>query len=108
VCLSPAVTEAKPPAGGVAWPRELSPQQTTVSSLFNPHVCNWPAVTEAKLPAGGVPRPYRSAPQQATEPSLFTPHVCSYPALTVSTAGKLLGGQDPFAQPLGQVVSLYV
>jgi hypothetical protein len=47
------------------------------------------------------------SPQQATEPSLFTPHVCQAPALTVSPASNLFV-HDPFAQPLGQVVSLYL
>jgi hypothetical protein len=84
------------------------PQQATEPSLFTPHVCLALALTEAKLPAGGVPLPSISSPQQTTVPSLFTPHVCWPPALTVSPAGELLGGQDPFAQPLGQVVSLYV
>ena len=32
----PALTEAKAPAGGVAWPLELSPQQETEPSPFTP------------------------------------------------------------------------
>jgi hypothetical protein len=44
----PALTETKVPAGGVAWPALLSPQQAMVPSVFRPHVCFWPALTETK------------------------------------------------------------
>jgi hypothetical protein len=38
VCAQPALTDAKVPAGGVASPLLLSPQQSTVLSLLTPQV----------------------------------------------------------------------
>src|SRR4051794_30768692 len=71
------------PSGGVACPRELLPQQTTVPSVFTPQVWLSAALTWVKLPAGGVARPSLFEPQQARVLlALFTPHVWLAPALT--------------------------
>ena len=53
----PAVTCVNVPAGGVAWPEELSPQHATVPSDLSPHVCDPPALTWVNTPAGGVAWP---------------------------------------------------
>jgi hypothetical protein len=38
VCESPAEIWLNVPTGGVAWPLLLSPQQTTLPSVFNPQL----------------------------------------------------------------------
>jgi hypothetical protein len=38
VCGPPAATLVNVPAGGLAWPYWLSPQQASVPSVFTPHV----------------------------------------------------------------------
>ena len=56
VCASPALTETKEPAGGVAWPNPLLSQQATEPLFLTPQVCNTPALTATKEPAGIVGR----------------------------------------------------
>jgi hypothetical protein len=63
------------PAGGVASPYSLSPQQATVPSVRTPHLWSIPALTETKVPAGGVACQATLLPQETTVPSVFTPHV---------------------------------
>jgi hypothetical protein len=57
VCLKPALTWLKVPAGGVACPKAFHPQQVRVPSVFTPQVCQPPALTWLKVPAGGVACP---------------------------------------------------
>ncbi len=47
----------KVPAGGVAWPLLLEPQQARVPFVFTPQPWEPPALTAVKLPAGGVAWP---------------------------------------------------
>ena len=70
----PALTEEKVPAGGVAWPKVLSPQQAMVPSVFTPHAAEERTLMEEKAPPGvgtWVP-PYPVLPQQAMVPSVLT------------------------------------
>jgi hypothetical protein len=55
--LSPALTEAKVPTGGVALPWLLSPQQATVPSVLTPHAWMPPALMETNVPSGGADWP---------------------------------------------------
>ncbi len=45
VCPALALTWMKTPAGGLAWPLSLFPQQATVPSLRSPQVWKKPALT---------------------------------------------------------------
>ena len=54
VWVSPALTDANAPSGGVAWPSSSLPQQARVSSSLNPQVWNHPALTETKAAPGGA------------------------------------------------------
>ncbi len=63
------------PAGGVATPVKLSPQQATEPLLLTPQVWPDPALTESKELPGGVDWPYALLPQQSTEPLFLTPQV---------------------------------
>ena len=63
------------PAGGVAWPSLLSPQQATVPSVRTPQVWKRAGADRVKVPAGGVAWPKSLFPQQATVPSVRTPQV---------------------------------
>ena len=56
VCPTPALTETKEPAGGLAWPYSSLPQQATEPSTLTPQLCSAPALTETKEPAGIVGR----------------------------------------------------
>ena len=56
----------KVPAGGVAWPSPLSPQQARVPFVLTPQVWKPPALTAVKVPAGGVDWPLPLSPQQAS------------------------------------------
>ena len=110
VYANPALTETKEPAGGVALPRPLLPQQATEPSLLTPQVCSFPALTETKEPAGGVAWPSSSEPQQTTEPSLLTPQECPCAALTETKgfAGRGVGvgvsvGRGVFVGPGAEV-----
>ena len=91
VWRSPALTETKEPAGGVALPYSSLPQQATEPLLLTPQVWPDPALTESKEPAGGAASPSPFQPQQATEPLLFTPQEWTPPALT-ETKGIAGGG----------------
>src|SRR5437773_193976 len=85
VCWSPALTWVNAPAGGVAWPAELSPQQATVLSVLTPQVWPPPALTWVNVPAGGVALLEVLYPQQATVPSVLSAQVWVRPALTRAT-----------------------
>ena len=68
----PALTAVKVPAGGVAWPLPLRPQQATMPFVLTPQVWKPPALTAVKAPVGGVAWPKSSEPQQETVP--VVPH----------------------------------
>jgi hypothetical protein len=68
----------KVPAGGMAEPRWLSPQQAMVRSLLIPQEALQPVPTEMKLSVGAE----ELKPQQTMEPSLFKPQEWTFPALT--------------------------
>ena len=57
VWMPPALTAVKVPAGGVAWPLPLRPQQATAPFVLIPQVWKPPALTAVKVPAGGVAWP---------------------------------------------------
>jgi hypothetical protein len=61
----------KVPAGGAAWPRELSPQQAGVPSVLTAQVWKPPEETSLNVPAGGVAWPDALSPQQASVPSVL-------------------------------------
>jgi len=71
----PALTSVNVPAGGVDWPKLLSPQQATVPSVLIPQVYTPPALTSVNVPEGGVDWREPLAPQQAKVPSVFTPQL---------------------------------
>src|SRR5436190_1462009 len=55
VCPSPALTAAKLPVGGLAWPKRLLPQQVSLPFAFTPQVWTAPASTlPARTPAGAA------------------------------------------------------
>ena len=63
------------PVGTVAWPVSLSPQATTVPSLFSARLCTAPAAMAiTPLSPAGTLRlaDNRSLPQATTVPSLFS------------------------------------
>ena len=57
VCNTPALTETKEPAGGVAWLSPSLPQQATEPPILTPQVWNAPTLMETKELAGGVAWP---------------------------------------------------
>src|SRR5690349_9622805 len=65
------------PSGGVAWPKLLYPQQTTVPSVLTTQVCEEPTLTCTTLanPGGTSAPPASSVPQQTTVRSDLTAHV---------------------------------
>src|SRR5260370_32882789 len=68
----------RPPAGGVAWLSELSPQQTGVPSVWIAQLNAPPEETRLKVAAeSGLTWPAELLPQQASVPSVRSPHACS-------------------------------
>ena len=65
VCFCPALTDAKEPSGGVAWPSSLSPQQATAPSGWMPQAWSGPVSTDTKEPAGGSDHPSRPPPRRS-------------------------------------------
>ena len=70
------------PAGAVAWPWRLEPQQATEPSDRSPHVWYPPLLMAVKVSPDGALWPSYCRPQQATEPLDRSPHVCNPPLLT--------------------------
>ena len=87
------LTTMNVPAGGVARPNALFPQQARVPLVLIAQVWTWLALTAVKVPAGGVDLPSSLLPQQASVPSVLTPQLCQPPALSavkVSAGGIVL------------------
>ena len=57
VCQPPALTALKVPAGGVAWPMPLSPQQATVPSVLHAAGVEAAGADRGEGAAGGVAWP---------------------------------------------------
>lgn len=58
------------PEGAVACPESLSPQQSMVLSVRNPHECLPPAETWVNDPEGASACPRELSPQHETVPSV--------------------------------------
>ena len=74
--VAPALTVLNVPAGGVDWPAELLPQQTSVP-LWIAQLKPWPTDSALNVPEGGVvaPVPLGSVPMQLSDPFVKIPQL---------------------------------
>ena len=97
--LSPALTDTKVPAGGVAWPESLLPQQAMVPAVFTPQANRVPVLTDAKVPAGGEDSPCPLKPQQAAAPAVLTPHAKTVFGLTDAKVPRVAKSRQRSCRP---------